>query len=310
MGRIHEAIRRAEQEGRAGLVVPPGTREAAQGAIGNTGIPLRSAIRDLARPENENRPAVPAVVNDLSGLVEEKTVPDSRLVALSGKTYDELSHRLSRLRTGAAATDKNGLKTILVTSAGSGDGKSLTAANVSIALARESGERVLLVDANLRKPSLHRLLGISQGKGLSDLLRGEASANEFIFKTDISNLHAVKAGTMAGNPSELLNTRRMCDFLAFARKHFDWVFLDSPAMVPEPDAELLSSFVDGVLVVAGIFHAPIGSTLEAVRLLRGRRVLGIVCNGVQAPVNLLDVSSEQKGPLGALRRLNPFNRVS
>ncbi len=89
-------------------------------------------------------------------------------------------------------------------------------------------QRVLLLDGNLRHPSIHEFLGLSRDSGLSEFLQGSATAEQVVTKTDLPNLFVVTAGAASGNPTQLLNTRRMSDFLALIRQQFDWVFLDAP----------------------------------------------------------------------------------
>jgi capsular exopolysaccharide synthesis family protein len=229
----------------------------------------------LALPRNEGIPV--NLVSDFSVSVERETTPDSRLVALTSGTYDGLRDSLRAAREEVEAGGNN-LRTILFTSVGSGYGKSLTTANLSISTSKGLGERVLMVDANLRAPSLHRLLGISQQTGLSDILRGTVPASQAISRTEISNFYVVTAGNRVENPTQLLNTRKMSDFLALAKKHFDWVFLDSPSLMPEPDADLMSSMVDAVVLVTRNSQSAAGSLQDGIQMLQGRNVLGIVLN--------------------------------
>ena len=153
MSKIHQAMQRAEKEGFATGIVPSGRQDRTERTVPEKS-PLRPPIHDLVLPRNEG---IPNSVGDFSASRERKTTPDSRLVALSSRTYDSLRDSLHRARE-EARTGRNDLRTILFTSVGSGDGKSLTTANLSISISRGLGERVLMVDANLRVPSLHRLL--------------------------------------------------------------------------------------------------------------------------------------------------------
>ena len=279
MSKIHQAMRRAEKDGRASGILPSGAREEVQGTIETGKSPLRSTIHDLAPPKNEGLPV--GSISDFSLLVERKITPDSRLVALSSRTYDGLRDKLRRTKADAR-TGSNDLKAILFTSVGVGDGKSLTTANLSISISKELGERILLVDANLRAPSIHRLLGVGQENGLSEVLQGTVRASQAISRTDISNFYIVTAGNRVENPTELLNTRKMSDFLALAKKHFDWVFLDSPSLMPEPDADLMSSMVDAVVLVTRISQSSASPLQDGIQMLQGRNVLGMVLNDVDA----------------------------
>ena len=279
MSKIHQAMRRAEKDGRASGILPSGAREEVQGTIETGKSPLRSTIHDLAPPKNEGLPV--GSISDFSLLVERKITPDSRLVALSSRTYDGLRDKLRRTKADAR-TGSNDLKAILFTSVGVGDGKSLTTANLSISISKELGERILLVDANLRAPSIHRLLGVGQENGLSEVLQGTVRASQAISRTDLSNFYILTAGNRVENPTELLNTRKMSDFLALAKKHFDWVFLDSPSLMPEPDADLMSSMVDAVVLVTRISQSSASPLQDGIQMLQGRNVLGMVLNDVDA----------------------------
>lgn len=278
MSKIHQAMLRAEKEGLATGTVPSGLQERTEGTV-LRGSPLRPLIDDLVVPRNEG---ILNSVNDFSVSATQRTTPDSRLVALSSRAYDGLRDRLCHVREEARAAGNN-LKAILVTGVGSGDGKSLTVANLSISISKGLGERVLLVDANLRTPSLHRLLGVDRRSGLSDVLQGTFAASQAISGTDISNFCFITAGSRVENPTQLLNTRKMSDFLALAKKHFDWVFLDSPSLTPEPDSDLMSSMVDGVVLVARSPQSTAGPLRVGIQMLQGRNVLGIVLNDADGP---------------------------
>ena len=289
MSKIHQAMQRREKEAWAAGMVPSGPQEKTQGASGNRESSLPLAIHDLALPRSQAIPASSA--SDFSVLPERKITPDPRLVALSSRTYDKLRDRLRPAKEEARAGG-NDLKAILFTGVGSGDGKSLTAANLSISISKELGERVLLVDANLRTPTIHRWLGIGQEHGLSEVLQGTVAADQAISRTDISDFYVVTAGNRVDNPTELLNTRKMSDFLALAKKYFDWVFVDSPSLMPEPDADLTSSMVDGVVLVARNSQSSATLLRDGIQMLQGRNVLGVVLNDVDA----------SNGPLGAFQQ--------
>lgn len=276
MSKIHQAMQRAEKEGSATAIVPSGLQRT-QTTTGNREPYLRPPIHDLVLPRNEGIPTGSA--SDFSVSAEIKIAPDSRLVALSSRIYDGFRDRLRAARE-EAKTRGNDLKAILFTGVGSGDGKSLTTANLSISISKGLGERVLLVDANLQTPSLHRFLGMGQESGLSDVLQGTVAASQVISSTDISNFFVVTAGKRVENSTQLLNTRKMSDFLGLAKKHFDWVFLDSPSLMPGPDADLMSSLVDGVILVTRNLQSSAGPLQDGIQMLQGRNVLGIVLNDV------------------------------
>ena len=276
MSKIHQAMRRAEQEGR----INSSSQEPKTPEVGHHKLTAPGALQ-LAGQDRVDRARIAAAPSLVAG-IEKKTTLHSRLIAVNGGSYDALAENLRQIKTVATAGGGD-LRSILVTSAGVGEGKSLTVTNLSIAISRMFDQRVLLLDGNLRHPSIHELLGLKRDRGLSEFLKGSTTAAQVVTKLDLPNLFVVTAGAPAESPTELLNTRRMSDFVALVRQQFDWVFLDSSAMTREPDAELLSSFVDGVVLITGKQTHP-SSVREAVRLLRSTKVLGIVQNAETDPL--------------------------
>src|SRR5262245_18603521 len=279
MSRIHQAMQRARKEGWTPDGIPSEVPDRPSEVVARRGpSTLATHVPELPKKDLQG---VEAAQRDFTSLIETKTVPDSRLVALSNTTFDGLRDKLCGAKADLRASGSD-LKTILITSVGVGDGKSLISANVSISISKASlGQRVLLVDANLKSPSLHRLLGIPRENGLADLL-GTTAAQQVISRTNISNFYVVTAGSMVENPCELVNTRKMSDFLALAKKHFDWVFLDSPSLRLEPDADLMSAMVDAVVLVTRSSQSCAGPLRESISTLHGRNVLGVVLNNVDA----------------------------
>ena len=171
------------------------------------------------------------------------------------------------------------IETILVTSASPMDGKTVTAINLAVVMA-QAGRRVLLVDADLRRPTVHKKLGMSREPGLVQLLFEEGSFDPKAYATGIDDLYAIPAGTHAPNPSELLGSKTMRDCIATFRDSFDVIIFDAPPVLAATDAVLLSTQCDATIVVvrAGISedydlqHAY--EVLESV----GATVIGTVLN--------------------------------
>ena len=191
-----------------------------------------------------------------------------------------------RLRTNLMfSAPKEDLKVILVTSPASGCGKTTIATNLAIVLAAES-RKVLLVDANFRRPAIEKLFpDSSENKGLSNYLIGQGELNDMIQKAVSQNLDVLKSGPTPPNPSELLSGERMKDFVANARKSYDHVIIDgSPALVVT-DAQVLAGLSDGTMVVVNAGKKTGRGIVQ--RLLRelkgggGVRVLGAVLNAVK-----------------------------
>jgi capsular exopolysaccharide synthesis family protein len=144
-----------------------------------------------------------------------------------------------------------GTKILIVTSAQPLEGKTTTAANIAMALAY-GGSRVLLIDADMRRPGLHRPLRLTNERGLSQVLTGQARVRDVIQRTVDPNLLAITAGKMPPNPSELLSSERMKTLLTnLAHGPFNWIIIDTPPVLAVTDAVILAPMVTGVTFVVG-----------------------------------------------------------
>lgn len=138
--------------------------------------------------------------------------------------------------------------TLLVTSPGPGEGKTISSTNMAIAMA-QSGQRTLLVDADMRRPRVHKALGLDNNTGLSTVILGEVSINDAVQLTEIDNLSVLSCGEIPPNPSELLHTERFSTMLDELRTRYDRIIFDSPPLGAVSDALVLSQSVDGVLLI-------------------------------------------------------------
>lgn len=145
---------------------------------------------------------------------------------------------------------QEGSRSVVVTSTGPGEGKSMVAANLAISLA-QAGQRVLLIDADMRKPKVHEIFAVSQEPGLSNLLVGNAKASESVRKTGVPGLWVLAAGRTPPNPAELVGSQRFREFLTSIKEHFEWVIIDSPPVMAVTDAALVAHQTSGVLFVVG-----------------------------------------------------------
>ncbi|OJF94201.1 CpsD/CapB family tyrosine-protein kinase [Alkalibacterium sp. 20] len=140
-------------------------------------------------------------------------------------------------------------KTILITSSVSSEGKSTIAANLAVIFSTQ-GKKVLLVDADLRRPSLHRKFGLPNNRGLTSFLIGsEPSLSLILDKPYKENLHVLTSGLVPPNPSELLASQRMTDFIETTKEHFDIIIFDAPPVIAVTDAQILASKIDGTVFV-------------------------------------------------------------
>jgi capsular exopolysaccharide synthesis family protein len=145
---------------------------------------------------------------------------------------------------------QEGSRTIVVTSTGPNEGKSTVAGNLAVALA-QAGPRVLLVDADMRRPKMHEMFKVPQEPGLSNVLVGNSKASDSVRKSEVTNMWLLTAGRTPPNPAELIGSQRCRDFVTSLNQHFDWIIVDSPPVMPVTDAALLAHQASGVVFVVG-----------------------------------------------------------
>lgn len=186
------------------------------------------------------------------------------------------------LRTNLKFVSVNGdYKKIIFTSAIPGDGKSSVAINLAISMA-EAGSRVLLVDADLRKPILHQYLRIakSTSQGLTGVLAGNCSAEEAVVKFSDLGIHVLVAGAIPPNPAELLGSRKMGELIDSLSQQYDFILFDTPPVSVVTDAAVLSQYADGVILVVRQNHASIDQAKQAQKNLEAvhATIIGAVLN--------------------------------
>jgi capsular exopolysaccharide synthesis family protein len=177
---------------------------------------------------------------------EEGTYP-----LLTGDVPAGFDEAFRALRTNVLfSSAQEGAHTVVVTSTGPGEGKSLVASNLATSLA-QAGQRTLLIDADMRRPKVHMAFGFNQEPGLSNVMVASAKANEAVKKTTVSGLWVMTAGRIPPNPAELLGSQRFRDFQNSLRAHFDWIIIDTPPVMAVTDAALVAHYASGVLFVVG-----------------------------------------------------------
>lgn len=194
---------------------------------------------------------------------------EKTLVALhEPKSAAAEAYRTLRTNLHYGSVDRQ-VKTLLFTSTSMTEGKSTTCANLAISMA-QSEKKVLLVDADLRKPKLHRYFNLSNGKGLVDLLAEDMSLEEVLqFREDIPNLTVLTCGSIPPNPSEILGSRKMKELLDSFREKFDYVIIDSPPVTQVTDAVVLSQIVDSTVMVIAAGQTNVDMSRSAVKSLQG-----------------------------------------
>ena len=173
------------------------------------------------------------------------------------------------------------LKTILVTSANAAEGKSTTASNLATALA-QSGKKVILVDADMRRPTLHTLFGVDGSRGLSNLIVSGRLDQAFLKHTLIPNLMLLPAGRIPPNPAEFLGSERMKEVIGWLKDQANYIIFDSPPLLAVTDGAIMSQMTDTMILVASAGQTQYGTLAAAVKQIQalGSRIAGVVVNKV------------------------------
>jgi capsular exopolysaccharide synthesis family protein len=173
------------------------------------------------------------------------------------------------------------MKTILVTSPAPGDGKTTSASNLAIALA-QAGHRTLIIDADFRKPSQHKVFGIDAKVGLSDVISGQIKLREAVRQTETPGLYVLPCGAIPPNPSEILNGKRFAQVMEVLCNAFDKIVLDSPPVMPVTDARILAASADLTILVLRAEKSTERMSNHAREglLSVGANILGVVVNGL------------------------------
>ena len=190
------------------------------------------------------------------------------------------AYRTLRARIQLADLDRR-CRSIVVTSSSPGEGKSTTVANFGVVLV-QSGSRVCLIDSDLRRPTLHRIFGLANGRGLTTALQEGLPLAEVAQPTNVPGLSVLTSGPLPPNPAELVASSRMREALAAAVTGYDMTLLDSPPVLTVADAIVLATFADGVVMVVQpgrVPHEVIRRATAQIRAVKAR-ILGVVMNGV------------------------------
>jgi capsular exopolysaccharide synthesis family protein len=282
MSRIQNILDKAEREGAAlrtsGLDVPAAATVPITIEIPSRHSPADTAATIVPAAPNAGHAhtasAVPAgdAIESVSVRLNPVLIAGLSPKSLAAEQYRQLRTRLSHAE-GATA-----LRTILITSPQKGEGKSVTAANLALTMAQELQRRVVLVEADLRKPSLQQLLGLPVGPGLAEYLAGACELRDALKFLPQHNLTVLPAGMMPANPAELLGSTAMRRMLDQLRTRFDRVILDTPPVLPLADVAVLAPIVDGTLLVVRAGVTPKPAIENALRAFDSSRLLGIVLN--------------------------------
>lgn len=187
-------------------------------------------------------------------------------------------YRTIRTNLQFASIDQQ-LRTIMVTSSTPGDGKSTTVANLAIVMAQQ-GNKVLLIDADLRKPTTHYTFRCPNTQGLTSVLTKQSTLEESVYRSDVENLFIIPSGPIPPNPSELLSSKSMELLLESAQVPYDIVLIDTPPVLAVTDAQVLAKNCDGSVLVVSSGKTEVESAVKAKDLLEktGTKILGVILN--------------------------------
>ncbi|MBI2502746.1 MAG: polysaccharide biosynthesis tyrosine autokinase [Candidatus Latescibacteria bacterium] len=236
---------------------------------------------------------------------DEKTIQRKAQLVAFFDPQSTMAESYRTLRTNIEfVTVEKGVRCLMVTSSMMREGKSTTIANLAMTMA-QLGKRTLLVDCDLRKPTLAKLFGLDKEPGMTevivgnydwhqvirtatDIVTGGMGMEDILQTQGISNLHIIPSGSIPPNPAELLNSRRMSEFISEVREAYDVVLFDSPPSLQVTDAAILGKKVDGALMVYKVGEVPRASLKRSTALLKSVQIelLGIVLNGLHADVSV------------------------
>lgn len=221
----------------------------------------------------------PMAASEAFPAASNEAMADSLVSLLAPESPEADRYRALRYSVEALRTEA-GMPVIAVTSPSTGDGKSVTVLNLAGAFAQAEDARVLVVDADLRKPSVARYLGLdSRLPGLSHALRsGEPELDAIVHRVDPFNLWVVPAGVPDPSPCERLNSPALAELIREARRRFDCVLIDTPPALL-PDCRLIERWVDGFLMLVTANKTPRRMLTEALKELDPAKVFGLVFNG-------------------------------
>jgi capsular exopolysaccharide synthesis family protein len=286
MSRIQDILSKAERDGttrrtRSLSETPAGAAVAAPPPVTTSRVPPTHAF-DAAKAPWTPGATAPAIEPETAPLVTPSF--DGQLVAaIAPQSTAAERYRLLRTRIKQVERGRT-FRSIIVTSPSKGDGKSLTAANLALTMAQEFHQRVLLLDADLRRPSVARLFGLGEAAGLTEVLMGVADLETALVALPDQHLTVLPAGAPVAQPAELLGSGSMRRVLDALSKSYDRILIDMPPVAPLADVHVLAPAVDGLLMIVRAGSTPKPAIERALSGLDMSKVLGLVLNGAGDPI--------------------------
>lgn len=255
MSKIYKALEKAEREREDGL------RE--------EGLNVADKVTPEIGEEIIERTAMAEEIASSTNLV-----CLSRSNSVAAEQFRKLRTYLLRFKTYGSP------KTIMVTSATAGEGKTFVAANLAISISHELHTHALLVDCDLRNPTLAQWMGLRNGKGLSDYLSGDGNTSELFMKTKVEKVNLLPSGTAQDRPTELIGSKKMEDLVHEMRSRYSdrYIIFDSTPLLATTEPEVLAKFVDGIIIVVRAGVTPRETVKQAIASLEKGKIIGFVLN--------------------------------
>lgn len=274
MTRLREALDRASTVSGISAAVGVGTGEAVSHGWEFDATP--DALPVTPTPAAASQPSAPGtdvlvpLATRLAGAEKLVVLPNAEVTLV--EQFRRLAAALHHAQT------QRGARTVMIASAVENEGKTLTATNLALTLSESYQRRVLLIDADLRRPSVHSLFHIDNQYGLSDTLKHVVPGGQLPLHRVSANLWVVPGGTPDPDPMSGLVSETMQQLLSEAVEQFDWVVIDTPPVVLLPDANLLAAMIDTALLVVRANKTPYPLSVRAVDAIGADRILGVVLN--------------------------------
>jgi len=261
MGYLYKALRQAESEHEhQSLVHEDGASTAVSEAVPTDRSWLESASLRKPRVRPENRLVT---ISDQGSLGAEK--------------FRVLRMRLQHMQR------KSGVKKLLITSGTPGEGKTMVASNLAVSLARNTTQKVLLVEGDLRHPLLASQFGLEEVEGVAEWFQTHGSLGGFVSRIDGLQLWFLPAGRLLEDPLKILHSSRFTDAFNELTPSFDWVVIDAPPLLPMADVHVLATLADGIILVIRQGKTPKKTLLKGLKELDGAKILGTAFNDVEIP---------------------------
>lgn len=236
---------------------------------------------DLVLPVEKRAPAIRGLNQPVVRLNQMNY--DASLVSLY-QPHSLVSEQFRKLRTQLLRLSlSRPVKTIMVTSAIQSEGKSFVSANLGIGIAHDLHLHALLVDCDLRKPTLSPMFGCDEKRGISDYLIGREDISSFLVQTELDKLYLIPGGTIPENPAEIIGSRRMASLVEELKARYDdrFIIFDSTPLLATAEPGVLSKLVDGIIIVVRAGETPRETVQQALSSLDKEKIVGVVLNQVE-----------------------------